>query len=44
MAEQQKIADLFYELNIIPKKINIQEAMLTPEQYAALTPETISQK
>jgi hypothetical protein len=24
--------------------INIQEAMLTTEQYAAITPETISQK
>ncbi len=44
MQNQQKIADLFAQEKIIPKSINIQEAMLTNEQYAAITPETISQK
>lgn len=44
MTEQQKIADLFYENKVIPKKIDIKEAMLTPEEYAALTPETMSKK
>ncbi len=44
MEEQQRIADLFYQEKVIPKKIDIKEALLTPEQYAAITPETISQK
>ncbi|RCJ26545.1 ABC transporter substrate-binding protein [Nostoc sp. ATCC 43529] len=43
MENQQKIADLFAKEKIIPKSINIQEAMLTTEQYAAITPETITQ-
>ncbi|MDZ8104154.1 MAG: sulfonate ABC transporter substrate-binding protein [Nostoc sp. DedQUE12a] len=43
MQNQQKIADLFAKEKIIPKSINIQEAMLTTEQYAAITPETITQ-
>ncbi len=41
---QQKIANLFTQEKVIPKHINIQEAALTPEQYAAITPKTISQK
>jgi len=41
---QQKIADLFAREKVIPKHINIQEATLTPEQYAAIVPENISQK
>jgi sulfonate transport system substrate-binding protein len=44
MQNQQKIADLFAKEKVIPKSINIKEAMLTSEQYAAITPETISQK
>ncbi|BAZ52394.1 aliphatic sulfonate ABC transporter periplasmic ligand-binding protein [Nostoc sp. NIES-4103] len=44
MLNQQKIADLFAQEKVIPKPINIKEAMLTSEQYAAITPETISQK
>lgn len=44
MENQQKIADLFAKEKVIPKPINIKEAMLTTEQYAAITPETISQK
>ncbi|MEH1901068.1 MAG: sulfonate ABC transporter substrate-binding protein [Nostoc sp.] len=44
MENQQKIADLFAKEKVIPKPINIKEAMLTSEQYAAITPETISHK
>ncbi|MBR8836465.1 MAG: sulfonate ABC transporter substrate-binding protein [Stigonema ocellatum SAG 48.90 = DSM 106950] len=44
MDNQQKIADLFTREKVIPKRINIQEAMLTPQQYAAITPKTISQR
>ncbi|MDM9384046.1 sulfonate ABC transporter substrate-binding protein [Chlorogloeopsis sp. ULAP01] len=42
--EQQRIADYFYKNGLLPKPLNVQEAMLTPEQYAAITPPTISQK
>jgi len=44
MDNQQKIADLFAQEKVIPKKIAIKEAMLNDEQYAAITPRTISQK
>lgn len=41
LAEQQKIADLFTEEKVIPKKIDVKEAALTPEQYAAITPDSL---
>lgn len=41
LAEQQKIADLFTQEKVIPKKIDIKEASLTPEQYAAITPDSL---
>ncbi|MCG6134672.1 MAG: sulfonate ABC transporter substrate-binding protein [Nostoc sp. LLA-1] len=43
MANQQAIADLFSTENIIPNKIDIREATLTSEQYAALTPPRLRQ-
>ncbi|MUG95871.1 aliphatic sulfonate ABC transporter substrate-binding protein [Scytonema sp. UIC 10036] len=42
--EQQRVADYFYRNGLLPKPLNIQEALLTPQQYAAITPPTISQK
>ena len=36
--EQQRVADLFFDEKVIPKKVNIQEALLAPEIYAAITP------
>ncbi|MFN5304242.1 MAG: sulfonate ABC transporter substrate-binding protein, partial [Pseudanabaena sp.] len=41
LEEQQKIADLFTQEKVIPKKIDIKEAALTPEQYAAITPDSL---
>lgn len=38
VALQQKVADKFYELKLIPKQIDVKEAMLSPEQYAAFSP------
>jgi len=35
IAEQQKVADLYYELKLIPKKITIRDTVLPPEQVAA---------
>ncbi|MCC5634572.1 aliphatic sulfonate ABC transporter substrate-binding protein [Nostoc sp. CHAB 5844] len=41
ITEQQRVADLFFEAGVIPKKINIQEALLSPDLYAAITPQEI---
>jgi sulfonate transport system substrate-binding protein len=41
IAEQQRVADLFFEVGVIPKKINIQDALLAPDLYAAITPPEI---
>lgn len=38
IALQQKVADKFYELKLIPKQIDVKEAILSPEQYAAFSP------
>jgi len=42
--DQQRVADYFYKNGVIPKQVNVKEATLTPQQYAAITPTTISQK
>ncbi|KYC39537.1 ABC transporter substrate-binding protein [Scytonema hofmannii PCC 7110] len=36
--EQQRIADAFYQEKVIPRKIDLKQALLTPQQYAAITP------
>ncbi|MFN6567154.1 MAG: ABC transporter substrate-binding protein [Dendronalium sp. ChiSLP03b] len=41
IAEQQRVADLFFQEGVIPKKINIQDALLPPNMYAAITPPEI---
>ncbi len=38
ITEQQKVADTFHKLKLIPKQIDVKAAMLKPEQYAALSP------
>ncbi|AUT04371.1 sulfonate ABC transporter substrate-binding protein [Nostoc sp. CENA543] len=42
--EQQRIADYFHKNGVIPKRINIQEATLTQQQYATITPPSISRR
>ncbi|MBD2137365.1 aliphatic sulfonate ABC transporter substrate-binding protein [Anabaena sp. FACHB-1237] len=42
--DQQRVADYFYKNGLLPKPIKVQEAMLTPQQYAEINPPTISQK
>lgn len=42
--DQQRVADYFHKNGVIPKPLNVQEAMLTPQQYAAINPPSISQK
>lgn len=41
--EQQRVADYFYQNGLLPKRLNIKEATLTPQQYAEITPPTIPQ-
>ncbi|MCA6596097.1 MAG: hypothetical protein IM539_07175 [Pseudanabaena sp. M046S1SP1A06QC] len=33
--------DLFTQEKVIPKKLDLREVILTPEQYAAMTPESL---
>lgn len=42
--KQQEVADLWYNLNLIPKKVNVRDGFLTPEQYAAITPKEVLAK
>ena len=44
VAEQQRIADLFYKEGVIPKQVAIKESVLSSQQYAAITPQRISKK
>jgi len=42
---QQKVADLWYNLKLIPHKVNVKEDFLTSAQYAQITPpEVLAQK
>lgn len=43
LREQQRVADIFFQNKLLPKAINISDAALTSAQYAALTPNSISQ-
>ena len=38
IAEQQKVADTYTQLKLIPKQISIKEATLKPEEYEAFAP------
>lgn len=35
---QQTVADNFFKIGLLPKRLNVREAVLSPQQYAALTP------
>ncbi|WP_392534369.1 sulfonate ABC transporter substrate-binding protein [Nostoc sp. C117] len=35
---QQKVADTYYQLKLIPKQVNVRDGVLTKEQYAAFSP------
>ncbi len=39
--KQQQVANLWYDLKLIPKKVNVKEGFLTPEQYAEITPKDV---
>ncbi|MBH8575528.1 aliphatic sulfonate ABC transporter substrate-binding protein [Nostocaceae cyanobacterium CENA369] len=42
--KQQGIAEKWYSLGLIPKKVNVREDFLTPEQYAQITPQEVLAK
>jgi sulfonate transport system substrate-binding protein len=39
--KQEEVAAFWYELKLIPKKPNVREGFLTPEEYAAITPKEV---
>jgi sulfonate transport system substrate-binding protein len=41
---QQKVADLLYQLRVIPKQVDIRGATLTNQQYVAITPDAVRSK
>ncbi|MFN6567155.1 aliphatic sulfonate ABC transporter substrate-binding protein [Dendronalium sp. ChiSLP03b] len=44
IATQQKVADMYYDLGLLPKKIDPSEVVLSPEYYAKVTPKTVIAK
>ncbi|MEH2381966.1 MAG: aliphatic sulfonate ABC transporter substrate-binding protein [Nostoc sp.] len=42
--KQQQVADKWYSLGLIPKKVNVREGFLTPEEYAKITPADVLAK
>ena len=44
ISAQQKVADLLYQLKVVPKPVDIREAVLTSQQYAAITPDAVMNK
>lgn len=39
--KQQQVADKWFSLGLIPKKVNVRDGFLTPEQYAEITPKEV---
>ncbi|HWA72362.1 MAG TPA: aliphatic sulfonate ABC transporter substrate-binding protein [Polyangiaceae bacterium] len=39
IAQQQRVADLYYSLRFLPKKVDVRSGFLTPAQYAQLLPQ-----
>ncbi|MDF5738562.1 MULTISPECIES: aliphatic sulfonate ABC transporter substrate-binding protein [unclassified Nostoc] len=44
ISAQQKVADLLYELKVVPKQVDVKGATLTTQQYAAITPDAVRNK
>ncbi|HEY9659956.1 MAG TPA: ABC transporter substrate-binding protein, partial [Allocoleopsis sp.] len=39
--KQQQVADLWYNLQLIPKQVNVRDGFLTPEEYANILPKEV---
>lgn len=44
IAKQQAVADMWYNLKLIPTKVDVRTGFLTPADYAKLTPQTVLAK
>lgn len=44
IAKQQEIADMYYQIGMLPKPIDVRQAFLLPHEYAALTPKPLTEK
>ncbi|GAA6624025.1 aliphatic sulfonate ABC transporter substrate-binding protein [Scytonema sp. NUACC26] len=42
--KQQEVADKWYSLGLIPRKVNVRDGFLTPKQYAEITPQEVLAK
>ncbi len=42
--KQQEVADLWFSLGLLPKKVNVRDGFLTPEEYAKITPQEVLAK
>ena len=41
ITKQQDVADKWYSLKLIPKKVNVRDGFLSPEEYAKITPQEV---
>ncbi len=41
ITKQQEVADKWYSLGLIPKKVDVKVGFLTPEEYTKITPAEI---
>jgi|SRR5579871_5421704 len=39
MSDQQTVADIFYRIGLLPHRVNVGAGLLTPQEYAGLTPQ-----
>lgn len=39
--KQQEVADMWYNLKLLPKQVNVKDGFLTPEEYAEITPKDV---
>lgn len=42
--KQQEVADMWYSQKLIPKKVNVKDGFLRPEEYAKITPREVLAK
>jgi sulfonate transport system substrate-binding protein len=42
--KQQEVADKWFSLGLIPKKVDVKVGFLTPEEYAKITPKEVLDK
>ncbi|ARV62674.1 aliphatic sulfonate ABC transporter substrate-binding protein [Nostocales cyanobacterium HT-58-2] len=42
--KQQEVADMWYSQKLIPKKVNVKDGFLTPEEYTKITPQEVLAK